>query len=79
MNCDGPMCGRIVSIYECMTSSADFNLIGVAIKYEECRSIQVKIHLNPLLMHSNGPTQSKYIPSNGLCGISKCLLSYLTL
>ena len=43
-----------------MTSSADFDLIGVAIKYEECRSIQVKIHLNPLLIRSNGPTQSKH-------------------
>ena len=79
MNCDGPIHGRMVSIYECMTSSADFNLIGVAIKYEECRSIQVKIHLNPLLVCSNGSTQSKHIPSNGLCEIAKCLLSYLTL
>ena len=79
MNCDGPIHGRMVLIYKCMMLSADFNLIGVAIKYEECRSIQVKIHLNPLLVCSNGPTQSKHIPSNGLCGIRKCLLSYLTL
>ena len=79
MNCDGPIHVRMVLIYECMTSSVDFNLIGVAIKYEKCRSIQVKIHLNPLLVHSNGPTQSKHIPLNSLCGIGKCLLSYLTL
>ena len=79
MNCNGPICGRMVSIYECMMSSADFDLIGVAIKHEECRSIQVKIHLNPLLVQSNGPTQSKHIPSDGLCEIDKCLLSYLTL
>ena len=79
MNCDGPIHGRMVSIYECMTSSADFNLIGIAIKYEECRSKQVKIHLNPLLICSNGPTQSKHIPLKGLCGNGKCLLSYLTL
>ena len=79
MNCDYPILGRIVSIYKCITSSADFDFIGVAIKYEECRSIQVKIHLYPLLVHSNGPTQSKHIPSKGLCGIGKCLLSYLTL
>ena len=45
MNCDGQILGRIVLIYECMMSSADFDFIGVAIKYEECRSIQVKIHL----------------------------------
>ena len=68
------MHGRMVLIYECMTSSADFDLIGVTIKYEECRSIQVKIHLNPLLLHSNGPTQSKRIPLDGLRGIGKCLL-----
>ena len=79
INCDDPIHGRMVLIYECMMSSADFDLIGVAIKYEECRSIQVKIHLNPLLVHSNGPTQSKHIALNGLCGIGKCLLSYLTL
>ena len=74
MNCDDPILGRMVLIYDCMTSSADFDLIGVAIKYEECRSIQVKIHLNPLLVRSNGPTQSKHIPSKDLCGIGKCLL-----
>ena len=79
MNCDGPILGNIVSMYECITSSADFDFIGVAIKYEGCRSIQVKIHLHPLLVRSSGPTQSRHMPSKGLCGIGKCLLSYLTL
>ena len=79
MNFDGPILGKIDSMYECMTSSANFDFIGVANKYEECRSIQVKIHLNPLLVHSKGPTQSKHIPLKGLCGIGKCLLSYLIL
>ena len=79
MNCNGPILGRIVLIYKCMMSSADFDFIDVAIKYEECRSIQVKIHLYPLLVHSNGQTQSKHMPSKGLCGIGTCLLSYLTL
>ena len=66
-------------MYECMTLSADFNFIGAAGKYEECRSIQVKIHLSPLLVHSKGLTQSEHIPSKGLCEIGKCLLSCLTL
>ena len=79
MKFDGPILGRIDSIYECMMSSTDFDFLGVASKYKECRSIQVKIHLNPLLVHSKGPTQSKHIPSKGLCGIGKCLLPYLTL
>ena len=59
--------------------SADFDFIKMASKNEECRSIHVKIHLNPLLDLSKGPMQSRQIPSKGLCGISKCLLSYLTL
>ena len=79
MKFDGPILGTVDLIYECMTSSADFDLIGIASKNKECRSIQVKIHLNPLLVHSKGPTQSKHIPSKGLCGMGKCLLLYLTL
>ena len=62
-----------------MTSSTDFYFIGVVNKYKECRSIQVRIHLNPLLVLSEGPTLSRHIPSKGLCRIGKCLLSYLTL
>ena len=79
MNFDGPILGKIDSMYKWMMSSADFDFIRMASKYEECGSIHVKFHLNPLLDHSNGPIQSKHIPSNDLCGIGKCLLSYLTL
>ena len=61
-----------------MMSSTDFDFIGMASKNEECRSIHVKIHLNPLLDLSKGPMQSRQIPSKGLCIIGKCLLSYLT-
>ena len=60
MNFDGPILGKIDTIYVCMTSSADFDFIGVANKYEECRSIQVRIHLNPLLVHSKVPIQSRH-------------------
>ena len=79
MNFTGPILGMIDSMYEWMMSSADFDFIGMASKYKECRSIHFKIHLNPLLDCSKGPTQSRHIPSNGLCGIGKCLLSSLTL
>ena len=61
MNFEGQILGKIDSMYEWMTSSADFNFIGMASKYKECRSIQVKIHLNPLLVHSKGPTQSRHM------------------
>ena len=54
-----------------MTSLADFDFMGTAIMNEECRSIQVNIHVKFLLDLSNGPTQSKQIPSNGLFGIGK--------
>ena len=60
-------------------SSADFNFMGTASKYNECRSMQVNIHLKPHLDLSSGPKQSKLRPSNGLSGIGRCLLSYLTL
>ena len=79
MNFEGPILGKIDSMYEWMMSSADFDFIRMASKNEERRSIHVKIHLNPPLDHSKGPTQSRHIPLNGLCGIDKCLLSYLTL
>ena len=77
MNLDGPICGRIISTKACMTSSADLDFMGTAIMNEECRSMQVNIHLKFLLDLSNGPTQSKQILSKGLFGIGKCLLSYL--
>ena len=79
MNFEGPILGKIDLMYEWMESSADFDFIGMASKYEECRSIHVKIHLNPLLDCSKGPSQSRHMPSNGLYGIGKRLLSYSTL
>ena len=79
MNLDGAICGKIVSMSVCITSSADFDFMGTASKNDECRSMQVNIHLKPRLDLSNGPTQSRQILSKGLSGIGKCLLSYLTL
>ena len=55
MNLDGPICGRIVSTETCITSSADFDFMGTANKNDECRSMQVNIHLKPHLDLSNGP------------------------
>ena len=78
-NFDSPILGKIDLMFKWMTSSADFDFIRTASKYEDCRSIHVKIHLNTILDHFKGLTQSRHIPSNGLCGIGKHLLSYLTL
>ena len=79
MNLDGPICGRIVLTLGWITSSADSDFMGTANKNDECRSMQVNIHLKPHLDFSNGPTQSKQMPLNGLFEIGRCLLSYLTL
>ena len=79
MNLDGPIFGRIVSTQACITSSADFDFMGTAIRNDECRSMQVNIHLKPHLDLSNEPTQSKQMPSKGLFGMGRCLLSYLIL
>ena len=53
--------------------------MGTASKNEECRSMQVNIHLKPHLDLSKGHTQSRQMPSKGLFGMGKCLLSYLIL
>ena len=79
MNLDGPICSSIVSTYACITSSADFDFMGTAIRNDECRSMQVNIHLKPHLDLSNGPMQSRQMLLKGPLGMGRCLLSYLIL